>query len=96
MRLRSSSCAALAIRPLSRRSVSSRASMSLKAALSDRTSSSAPEIATRRPGSSGLTERIVSVRRRSGDTIRRSSTRLTASETTNPLTRMTDWVSVTG
>ena len=84
------------MRPLSRRSVSSRSSISLNAVASVATSSSAPEIATRRPGSCGRTDRIVSVRRLSGATMRRRSTRLIASDTTSPATKMTDWVSVTG
>ena len=70
--------------------------MSLKAIVSERTSESAFGTAMRRPGSSGRTERIVSVRRRSGLTRPRRSARFTISETTNPVTRMTDWVSVTG
>ena len=48
------------------------------------------------PAPAARTERIVRSGAAAVDTRRRSSARFTTSETTNPVTRMTDWVSVTG
>ena len=70
--------------------------MSLKAAVSAATSVSVPRMASRRPGCSGSTERIVAVSRRRGAMTSRSSSMLRTTEPTKPTTRITAWVSVTG
>ena len=83
-RSRSPSCAASARRTLSRRSASSRSSISLKAAASSAASESPPPISSRWPGSSGSIRRANCVSSRSGASACRSSSRLSASMSTRP------------